>query len=48
MKVGRISDFLGMWQAYARHIPKKSGFFKMFREVLIMVKTTEQSAKGEK
>jgi hypothetical protein len=33
-KVGGISDFWGVWRAYARHTPQKSGFFKMFRELL--------------
>jgi hypothetical protein len=35
-KVGRNSDFWGMWRLYTRHIPQKSGLFKMFRELLIL------------
>jgi hypothetical protein len=35
-KVGRISDFWGVWQADARPTPPKTGFFRMFRELLII------------
>jgi hypothetical protein len=35
-RVGRISDFWCAWQAYACHAHQKSGFFKMFRELLII------------
>jgi hypothetical protein len=35
-KVERISDFWCVWQAYARHTHQKSGFFEMFRELLII------------
>jgi hypothetical protein len=35
-KVGGISDFWCVWRAYACHTHQKSGFFKMFRELLTM------------